>query len=518
MSVHVNGADAATADTHTPKSKASRKRKHDEQVGDSSVKKHKKSKQHREPTEPEEQNEVVATAQVLALAPEKSQVVKKKRRRHSDKHAEPQPTEKAASDAGKIEQDDSAGRTSPQAESTTKHKKKKRRRSEEEVVDQNEVHDVEEPILNAVNQDVNAVNQDVNAVNQDDDIELPDAPSPTTSDANLAEGANEVHTPVLPTEHQEAQYAFGFDFLESSDPSCFYSSRTSLCLPIPAVSLQKASSSILAAHLAPLLLTYFPPVEGIVLGFSDPDISARPSNVGADLPLQTPKDDNGISQGAIEVLARAHEEFGACWVWLTATFLVFQPSPGDELHGWTNVTSEGFVGLVSYNYFQISVGKSRIPGSWSWSGATTEHKKKGKKGRLVDGARVSQEQSQGSNDVDGSQDVGDGQLSDAAHFVDEEGAKVPDTLMFTVVETEMVPAHERDKLSLQIDGSLLDAEAEDRLVEEERAKFERSFNRGRSKTPAADVQMSGGMALSREASVASGASRTTPVPKHRMRY
>ena len=504
MSIHVNGAETASADTHTPKGKTSRKRKHDEQVGDSSVKKHKKSKQHREPTEPEEQNEVVATAQVLALAPEKSQVLKKKRRRHSDKHAEPQPTEKAASDAGEIEQDDSAGRTSPQAESTTKHKKKKRRRSEEEVVDQNEVHDVEEPILNGVN--------------QDDDIELPDAPSPTTSDANLAEGANELHTPVLPTEHQEAQYAFGFDFLESSDPSCFYSTRTSLCLPILAVSLQKASSSILAAHLAPLLLTYFPPVEGIVLGFSDPVISARPSNVGADLPLQTPKDDDGISQEAVEVLARAHEEFGACWVWLTATFLVFQPSPGDELHGWTNVTSEGFVGLVSYNYFQTSVGKSRIPGSWSWSGATTEHKKKGKKGRLVDGARGSQEQSQGSNDVDGSQDVGDGQLSDAAHFVDEEGAKVPDTLVFTVVQTEMVPAHERDKLSLQIDGSLLDAEAEDRLVEEERAKFERSFNRGQSKTPAADVQMSGGMALSREASVASGASRTTPVPKHRMRY
>ena len=502
MSVHVNSAATATTDVHTPKSKKSRKRKHDDQVEDSSLKKRQKSKKNREPTVPDQRNEVAAADQVLAPASEKSHV--KKRKRQSDKHAYPQPTQKADSNATGIEQDNSTGRTSPQAESTTKHKHKEKKKRKEETDDQEEFHDVGVPIPNGGN--------------QDDDIELPDAPSPIGSDANLAEDVNELHIPILPTDHQEAEYAFGFDFLESSDPTCFYSSRTSLCLPIPAVSLQKASSSILAAHLAPLLLTYFPPVEGIVLGFSDPVISARPSNIGADLPLQTPKDNEGISQGPVEVLARAHEEFGACWVWLTATFLVFQPSPGDELHGWTNVTSEGFVGLVSYNYFQTSVGKSRIPASWTWSGATTKHKKKGKKGRLTEGARGSQEQSQGSNDVEDSQDVDDRQLGDAAHFVDEEGAKVPDTLVFTVVQTEMVPAHERDKLSLQIDGSLLDAEAEERLVEEERAKFERSFNRGRSKTLAADVQMSGGMALSREASVASGMSRNTPVPKHRMRY
>ena len=504
MSVDVNGAATASTDAHTPNSKKSKKRKHDDRAEDSSVKKHKKSKKHRETIASDREDEVAAADELLAPESGKKH---EKRKRISEKHAEPHPTEKADDDAGGIEQDKPAQRTSPQAQLRETHKGKKRRKRKEELDDQDEFQGIGKPILNGVN--------------QDEDIELPDAPSPTASDANVAEDINEFDLSILPAEHQEAEYAFGFDFLESSDQSCFYSSRTSLCLPIPAVSLQKASSSILAAHLAPLLLTYFPPVEGIVLGFSDPVISARPSNIGADLPLQTPKDIEDVSREPVELLARAHDEFGACWVWLTATFLVFQPSPGDELHGWTNVTSEGFVGLVSYNFFQTSVGKIRIPSSWKWNGATTEYKKKGKKGRLVDGARGSQDQSQDTTAGADSQGIEAEDLaavSDAAYFVDEEGAKVSDTLIFTVIETEMVPAHERDKLSLQIDGSLLDGEAEARLVEEERAKYERRQNYGRSKTPATDAQMSGGMALSRETSVASDVSRTTPVPKHRMRY
>lgn len=339
-----------------------------------------------------------------------------------------------------------------------------------------------------------------------EDVEVPDA------DLDEQEpDAEDVQEPSSNALEAEEEIGEVLPLLESEDPTSFYSTRLSLQLPIPAVSLGSTMSSLLALHLAPLLLTYFPPAQGIVLGFSDPVLSATPDS-GLNLPLVAPKD--GETPGKLEILARTADEFGVSWVWLTANFLVFRPERGDELFGWTNVTSEGFVGLVSYNYFQTAVGKNRIPENWSWNGPNKEpvqtQKKKGRKAKLRD------EDNLGDTPMDGAQeDVTANNSSsqvpesdDAGHFADATGNKIESTLKFRVVDTEVVPAHDRHKWSLQIDGTLLDNEAEEQVLEEEHAKFHRAEERMPS--AGGDPVMSGALRLSREASVASRLSGHIP--------
>ena len=330
-----------------------------------------------------------------------------------------------------------------------------------------------------------------------EDIELPDAPvvngSTQTADGVTNESIGTASRATVSSETKK-EYPFGTDFLESTDPSCFYSTRLSLHVSIPAVSLSTAQTSILSMHLASLLLTYYPPAKGIVVAFSDPVLSAN-RDFGICLPLKPPPDGAIPKTMPKEIMSRTADEFGACWVWLTATFLVFRPERGDRLHGWTNVTSQGFVGLLSYNFFQTGIGKDRIPEKWTWDGPAREReKRKRRKGRLRDGLGDWNSQSSTVVEEEASQDTRHPgtHLSDGAgNFVDETGAKVPDTYEFRVVDTDMVP--EKDKWALHIDGSLLDEEAEQELLEEERIKFERSQRRAKSATPATDVEMSGGL-------------------------
>ena len=335
-----------------------------------------------------------------------------------------------------------------------------------------------------------------NGVAAEEDTELQDAP--TFNGTGLATPPEE--EPEATSSRAEVsnaaniEHPFGTDFLESTDPSCFYSTRISLHVSIPAVSLSTAQNSVLSMHLAPLLLTYFPPAKGIVLAFSDPVLSARPG-FGVCLPLGPPKDGAVPETLPEDVMSRTADEFGACWVWLTVTFLVFRPERGDQLRGWTNVTSKGFVGLLSYNFFQAAIGKARIPDSWTWDGEKGDQgKRKGRKARLRDDSGNWNSQSSTLLDDDVPQDTRypRTQLSDGGgSFLDESGSKVPDTLEYRVVDTEMVS--EKDKWALNIDGSLLNEEAEQKVLEEERIKFERRHSRRRSTTPATDVEMSGGL-------------------------
>ena len=359
------------------------------------------------------------------------------------------------------------------------------------------------------------------SVKQAEDTELPDAHTPEheADEETVAQSLVDIADDVGEAELEDEDV---LNLLESEDPTSFYSTRLSLCVSIPAISLESGTSSLLATYLAPLLLTYFQPAQGIVLGFSDPVLSAKPKS-GINLPLAPPLADDVETRA--QVFAGTADEFGVCWVWLTATFLIFRPQRGDKLQGWTNVASEGFVGLVSYNYFQMAVGKTRIPSDWNWTGPSREqqNRKKGRKGRLRDATSADDSQEHDTQETEVTLvEATSSQVplnDDGGYFVDADGTKIKSTLDFRVVDTEVVPAHDRGKWSLQIGGTLLDEDAERDVVEEERAKFERVQDRGRSKSPGgSEVLMSGALGRSsREGSVASRAYGTTPA-RHRKAY
>jgi DNA-directed RNA polymerase I subunit RPA43 len=337
-----------------------------------------------------------------------------------------------------------------------------------------------------------------------DDAQLPDAPTLNVSEPTAGEALEDPSSTARRPHANKGstEYPFGTDFLSSADPTCFYSTRISLHVSIPAVSLSTARNSILSMHLAPLLLTYYAPAKGVVLAFSDPVLSAKPDH-GINLPLIAPTDGTLPKHIPQEILSRAADEFGACWVWLTVTFLVFRPGRGDKLHGWTNVTSKGHVGLVSYNIFQSSVGMTRLPENWTWNGpAQDTGRKKGRKGRLRDGTGNWDSQSSPVPEVEASQStqlIGTHLSDGAGYFVDESGAQISDAFEYRIVDTDVQPA-ENGRWALSIEGTLLDEEAEQKVLEEERLKYEKLQRRGRSETPGTDVEMSGGLGESRRGS------------------
>ena len=327
-------------------------------------------------------------------------------------------------------------------------------------------------------------------------------------------------------------------------PSPFHSVRLSLYVPLYAVSLTTATNSLLSTHLAPLLLTYFPPAQGVVLSFSDPSISAR-SPKGPGQTAQPPSishpitPTNTTAETRTPTPALAGDDQGTSWVWLTTTLLIFRPTRHTEMQGHVNICSEGFIGLVLYNYFQTGIARSRIPKTWRWEAAgwdtSAEGKKskKGKKTKLNDHAdRVKDSQESetpwSSSDglaIDHAQDF-DAEYTDAApnsdvqtsHFVMPAGEPVLGAQRFRVVDLDVVPVSggnlRSTRYSLQIQGTLLDEEAEQKVRREEKVAYERLLNRrarrvdvaaaaeddemgqGQGQGMETDVTMSGGLGVS----------------------
>lgn len=368
--------------------------------------------------------------------------------------------------------------TPERADSSKKEKKKKKKLKEsQEELDTPEAQEIK---------------------SQQSDIEIPDAPPTVQQPGTDTETTSTVRVPAL-EEKDSSQ-------LQSHTPSSFHSIRMSMYLPIPPIGLDKATAAMLTLHVTPLLLTYFPPAGGVVLSIHDPVLSAAPQ-ASLNQPLLPPYGNN-VSKDPSHAYPKVGDELGACWAWLTVTFLVYSPQPGDKLEGWTNAMSEGFIGLVCYNYFQTSIAKSRIPKTWSWSGPTreTRQRKTPKKGRLNDDDGSSQDNTFDSQEtvVVREDDAIDGT---AGTFVDGDGVKIPDRLQFQVVDLEMIPAQERGQLALQVEGTLLNPEDEANVREEEREKFEIRVgkSRARSRTPGTPI-MSGGLATHSRASSAIPAS------------
>jgi DNA-directed RNA polymerase I subunit RPA43 len=307
--------------------------------------------------------------------------------------------------------------------------------------------------------------------------------------------------------------------LDDTTPSPFHSVRLSLYVPLSAISLSPATAlaSLQAEHLSPLLLTYYAPARGIVLAFTDTVISSTRTQ---------PSNPPPGSESSTSILANCADEYGISYLWLTTTFLIFRPAPAQTLSGWINVCSDGFVGLLSYNYFQTGVARNRIPKDWRWvgpGGDPTQARKRSIRSK----AKKVRIRSSDSEDVDmdaeniqttmvDPEDWAEDDYDGTGYFVTADGSRVKGTLQFRVVDADVVPGHHRDMWALQIEGTLLSPDDEAAVVEEERVQAERLKARGKpakqGASIAADVaMMSGGLGAEDRRRTVSVSQ--TPVPR-----
>ena len=303
------------------------------------------------------------------------------------------------------------------------------------------------------------------------------------------------------SQSQQAQSAIQ-DWATSSPKSPFYSRTVSMLVPLPpiAISLSAGLSSLLAQHVSPLLLTYHPTLKSIVLAFSNSFITSNKPTADdvfkhSEQVETNDEQENSRSSSQAISLAHSRDEHGVSFIWLTTTFLLFSPKPGDELEGYINVQSEGNIGLISYNFFQVSVGKDRIPSDWKWNegpgDAVNNKKKKSQKTKIRDEDSSPPKPSQTQIDDDG-----DDADSDVFHTAPEDNTttkpssieKIQESGFFTlppyttpltgtllryrVIDTEIIPGISPDTWGLQIQGSLLPPQEEEKLRAAEKERWE----------------------------------------------
>lgn len=161
-----------------------------------------------------------------------------------------------------------------------------------------------------------------------------------------------------------------------STNSPFLQLTTSLYLALSPCANNFPIDGLCAEHISPHLLSYYPPLNGVLLSYQNPRLSESPE--------AAPTKASSSSSPNDVILAQSINEYGATFVWLTAEFLIFKPMPGTYLQGDVNLQNEGMLGLLCYNYFNVAIVKEDLPEGWTWD----EENWVDAEGKVVDGKVV----------------------------------------------------------------------------------------------------------------------------------
>lgn len=223
---------------------------------------------------------------------------------------------------------------------------------------------------------------------------------------------------------------------ETTAPSPFFEQTTSFYLALSPIGQLHPLESLCAEHLSPLLLTYYPPLRGVVISYKNPRFTNDDANSGP-------------------ALARSINEYAVSYTWVTADFTVFRPAKGAIIEGHITVQNESHVALLCWNLFNASIEAKRLASSWRWIGAPGP--RGGGKSR----------QSQPVHLEDSVVDE-DGIIE--GYYVDNRGTKVEETVKFTVRDFETsAQDFGKDKGYMSIEGTLLTEEEEEQLAKTEAA-------------------------------------------------
>lgn len=206
--------------------------------------------------------------------------------------------------------------------------------------------------------------------------------------------------------------------LPPSSDSPFHIQTSSLFLPLAPISQQYPLEGICAEHISPLILTYYPPFDGVVLAYNNARLSDQPFG------------DDGAA-----VALHSIDEYAVSWTWLTAEFLLFRPQKGQWLEGQVNLQNEGHVGLICWNLFNASIERQRLPADWEW----------------WEGDELAEAEDE-----------------QTGYYVDADGAKISGSIRFRVKDMES--SHDKGGGFLHIEGTMLDDDGEAKLYQDAKSR------------------------------------------------
>ncbi|KAK4151868.1 hypothetical protein C8A00DRAFT_16775 [Chaetomidium leptoderma] len=235
----------------------------------------------------------------------------------------------------------------------------------------------------------------------------------------------------------------------------FFTQAISLYVPFFPVGFDKPLTNVAAQHLDPLLNHYSPVLRGVLLSYSNLNLSDRPTKASITHP---PTDET-------PALLHSIDEYAVGFGWLTFDAHLFVPSRGKWMEGVVQLQSEGHIGVVCWNKFNASIESKRLPKDWEW----VDLAKSGPKNHTSTLSDENEERQEGQEEedmLDGEELQVVEQIHTTGYWVNERGRKVNGKLRFRIKNFDVGVAGDYGYLS--IEGTCLDDDAERALAAQER--------------------------------------------------
>lgn len=136
--------------------------------------------------------------------------------------------------------------------------------------------------------------------------------------------------------------------------SPFVSLSASWKVTVPPIAATYTMEGVLATYISPLLLTWHPQLDGILLAYNHAKLHTRPPQ-GAD-----------ADSDEEQPMAQSVDECASPYIWLTLSALVFKPVKGLEMEGFLSLQNESHITLILWNFFTVTISHKRVPRSWKW--------------------------------------------------------------------------------------------------------------------------------------------------------
>lgn len=256
------------------------------------------------------------------------------------------------------------------------------------------------------------------------------------------------------TQEQQSTSDSASEFPVDSDFP-FFTQTISLYVPFFPVGFDKPLTNVASQHLDPMLNHYSPILRGVLLSYSNLNLSDRPAKASLTHPPtdQTP------------ALLHSVDEYAVGFGWLTFDAHLFVPSRGKWMEGVAQLQNEGHIGVVCWNKFNASIEAKRLPKGWKWVDLAKGGSKHGSS-QASDQDEEEQEDQEEEDMLDGEELQVVEQIHTTGYWVNERGRKVSGKLKFRIKNFDVGLAGDYGYLS--IEGTFLDEDGERALSAQER--------------------------------------------------
>ncbi|ODV63418.1 DNA-directed RNA polymerase I subunit RPA43 ASCRUDRAFT_30048 [Ascoidea rubescens DSM 1968] len=138
---------------------------------------------------------------------------------------------------------------------------------------------------------------------------------------------------------------------------CFKNVTTRLYLSIAPCYVNDPINAIKVQHLDPLIMTFYNPLGGVILSYSNLRVS---NSMFDEFAIITKIPKKKIC------LAKIQFDTPFAFLWVSVDFLIWKPEINDKIQGWCYMQTPSHIGLLIHDIFNATIKRNSIPSNWQF--------------------------------------------------------------------------------------------------------------------------------------------------------